>query len=333
MIKNPSHPKQKKVVTIGGGSGQYILLSALRDFTDLDISAIVSMADSGGSTGRLRDELGVLPPGDILKCLVALSKKRNRYRELLMKRFTDPQNQKLIGHSVGNMLLTFLSEYIDDFPAATIAFGKLLESQGKVLPVTINKINLIATLADGKKIVGETNIDISQESNRARIVDLALSSVDHQKIQAYPPALEAIEEADEIIIGPGDIYTSILPNLIIPQMKQAIGRSRAKLIYVVNLMTKKGETDGFSGDDFVKLIEQYLDRKINIIIANSAKPDKRILKPYQLEGAELVSLPDEDVWTQAKIVTADLLSTKGDLARHDAKKLRKTLKKVFSNFT
>ena len=160
MVQKLSQAKVQKVVTIGGGSGQYVLLSALRDIKNLRLKAVVSMADSGGSTGRLRDELGVLPPGDVLKCLVALSKKRNRYRELLMKRFNSVGSKKLKGHSVGNILLAFLSEYINSFPAATLAFGELLDSQGTVLPVTINKIHLLATLADGKKVFGETKIDI-----------------------------------------------------------------------------------------------------------------------------------------------------------------------------
>ena len=316
-----------KVATIGGGSGHFALLSALRDIDNLKIQAVVSMADSGGSTGRLRDELGVLPPGDVLKCLVALSKKRRRYRELLMKRFNDTGSKKLKGHSVGNMLLTFLSEYIDDFPAATLAFGELLETKGVVLPVTTNKIHLVATLADGKKIYGETHIDVAKET-RAPIIKLELKSVDKKQIAAYPPALEAIKQAEYVIVGPGDIYTSIVPNLVVPGVRQVLRSSSARLVYIVNLMTKKGETDGFSGDDFVALVKKYIGREPDVIIANSTEPDKRILKPYRKEGAELVTLPTKARWPKSKLIATDLLSTQGDLARHDIRKLRKTLKKV-----
>lgn len=325
----PKVEKNIKIVTIGGGSGHFALLSALRDIDNLDIKAVVSMADSGGSTGRLRDELGVLPPGDVLKCLVALSKERKRHRELLMKRFGEVGGKKLKGHSVGNMLLTFLSEYIDDFPAATLAFGELLEIKGVVLPVTTNKIHLVATLADGKKIYGETHIDVAKEA-RAPIVKLELKSVDKKQIAAYPPALEAIKQADYVIVGPGDIYTSIVPNLIVPGAKQALRSSPARLVYIVNLMTKKGETDGFSGDDFVALMEKYIGRVPEIIIANSTEPDKRILKPYKEEGAELVTVPTKDSWPESQLVATDLLSTQGDLARHDVRKLRKTIRKILN---
>lgn len=320
--------KPIQVTTIGGGSGHFALLSALRDLEGIQIKAVVSMADSGGSTGRLRDELGVLPPGDVLKCLVALSKKRRRYRELLMKRFGDSGGSKLKGHSVGNMLLTFLSEYIDDFPAATLAFGELLETQGEVLPVTTSKIHLVATLVNGQKIFGETNIDVAKEKNRAPIKQLRLQSVDDKPILPYPKAIEAILGADYIIIGPGDIYTSIVPNLIVPQVKEALQKTHAKLVYIVNLMTKKGETDGFSGDDFVNLIKKYIGRDLDLVIANSTEPDKRILKPYQLEGAELVSVPASHISDKTQVVAADLLSTKGDLARHDVRKLKKVLRKI-----
>jgi len=328
MLKKLEQIDLKKVTTIGGGSGQYILLSALCDINNLEISAIVSMADNGGSTGRLRDELGVLPPGDILKCLVALSKKRNRYRELLMKRFSRTNNRKLIGHTVGNMLLTFLSEYIGDFPAATTAFGKLLETRGKVLPVTINKINLVASLENGQKIFGETNIDVLKENKRSKITGLKLKSVDQKKIKAYPASLKAIEESSYLIIGPGDIYTSILPNLIVPGVRKAVQQTKAKLVYVVNIMTKNGETNDFNGDDFVSLMQKYLRRPIDIILANSAQLSQKVLQPYKQEKANLVRLPTPSRWPQSQIIATDLLSTKGDLARHDVNKLKEVLRSI-----
>src|SRR3989339_1698395 len=155
-----------KVVTIGGGTGQFTLLSAIRDL-ELDITAIVSMVDSGGSTGRLRDELGVLPPGDILKCVLALSRNREIYRELLQKRFSG--ENKLEGHSVGNMLLTMLSQYTDDFPESVRALGEILDSAGTVLPVTTDKATLVAELTDGRRLYGEAAIDVPRGETRGRI--------------------------------------------------------------------------------------------------------------------------------------------------------------------
>ena len=308
----------KKIVTIGGGAGQFTLLSALKHL-DIDLTAIVSMADNGGSTGRLRDEYGVLPPGDILMCLVALSDYKEA-REILQTRFED--NSKLSKHNAGNLLLTFMSQYLSgDFPEAVKAFSKILKVKGSVLPVTIDKSTLGAELEDGQFIFGETVIDIVKQESRSRIKRTFL--VPHSvALSVYPPVVNAIESADYIIIGPGDIYTSITPNFLVPGVKEAIQSTKAKLIYISNIMTKNGETSGLSGIEIVEVVEKYLDRKFDLILANSEDVSAELKQKYQSEKAEVVTF-DQDL-NDGRIISAELLS-EGPLARHDVNKLQNSL--------
>src|SRR6056297_1588175 len=181
------------ITTIGGGSGQYILLSGLRDISDLDVTAVVSMVDSGGSTGRLRDEFGVLPPGDILKCALALSPFRESARSLLQKRFQN--NDKLADHSVGNMLLTMLSQYCNDFAEGVRALGEVLETQGRVWPVTTDKATLVAELTDGSWLFGESAIDVPRGDQREKIKRTFLVPHHSESIKVYPEVLQAIKQA------------------------------------------------------------------------------------------------------------------------------------------
>src|SRR6056297_458263 len=244
----------KKIVTIGGGSGQYVLLSGLRDLVDFEVTAVVSMVDSGGSTGRLRDELGILPPGDILKCILALSPHRDSVRHLLQKRFRS--NPKLAEHSVGNMLLTMLSQYCNDFTQGVKALGEVLDIKGEVLPVTTDKATLVAELTDGSWLYGESAIDVPRGNQREKIKKTFLVPHHSETIQVYPRVLEAIKEADYIILGPGDLYTSIIPNVLVKGVKEELGRAKAELIYLANIMTKFGETENFTAKDFMEKIEE-----------------------------------------------------------------------------
>ena len=204
-----------KIVTIGGGSGQYALLAGLRDLESLDITAIVSMVDSGGSTGRLRDELGILPPGDALKCILALSPHRDIARTIFLKRFT--ADRRLVGHNAGNMLITMLSRYTGSFPSGIQALAEILDVRGRILPVTIDKATLVAELTDGTRIYGETAIDMPRGTQREKIRDVFLVPHHSDTITVYPPVLKAIRQADMIVIGPGDLFTSIVPSLIVPR--------------------------------------------------------------------------------------------------------------------
>lgn len=317
----------RKVVTIGGGTGQFALLSGLRDLEGIDITAVVSMADSGGSTGRLRDELGILPPGDVLKCILALSPYRNIARTILLKRFTS--DIKLKGHNAGNLLLTMLSHYAGSFPAGIQALVEILNVKGRILPVTIDKATLVAELSNGERIYGQAAINAPEGTRREKIHDIFLVPHYTGCISVYPPVLEAISSADFIIIGPGDLFTSIIPNLIVPGVKKALQETSAKVLYVVNIMTKFGETDNFTGFDFICKMEDCAGRQLDGIIYNTGKPDRLILEQYKAEHAELVEI-DEDAQRRAnrEIYACDLVDTAGGIVRHDSIKLAQMIKEI-----
>jgi uncharacterized cofD-like protein len=321
-----------KVLTLGGGSGQFALLSGLRDVPDIDITAVVSMVDSGGSTGRLRDEFGILPPGDILKCIVALSPHREVARNLLLKRFI--QDQRLKGHNAGNMLLTMLSRYAGSFPAGIQALAEILDVRGRILPVTIDPGTLVAELTDGTRIFGEKAIDVPRGTQREKIKDVFLVPHHSESISVYPPVIDAAWWADYIIIGPGDLFTSILPGLIVPGVADAFKKSHGKLLYVMNIMTKFGETHNFSGWDFVSRLEETLGREIDGIIYNSAKPENNILSQYWEQKATFVEIdPADRCWGKRRIYSGDMLETSGGIVRHDARKLSGMIQGIISKKT
>lgn len=315
----------RKITTIGGGSGQYILLSGLRDIKDFKITAIVSMLDSGGSTGRLRDELGVLPPGDVLKCILALSPYRESAREILQKRFKT--NNKLAEHSVGNMLLTMLSQYCNDFTEGVKALGEVLEIRGQVLPVTTDKASLVAELTDGSWLFGEAAIDIPRGDQREKIKRTFLVPHHSDSIKVYPKCLQAIAEADYIVLGPGDLFTSIIPNLLVTGIKEELRKTKAKLIYVANIMTKFGETEDFQALDFVTRLEGFLPRKIDLTIFNQTKPPLALLQKYQKQKAVFVEPPEKNLKFKKNII-ADLVSVSGGIIRHDDQKLANLIKEL-----
>jgi uncharacterized cofD-like protein len=322
--------KKHKIVTIGGGSGQFALLSGLRDLGGIDITAIVSMVDSGGSTGRLRDELGILPPGDVLKCVLALSPQRDIIRTMLLKRLTG--DRRLRGHNAGNMLLTMLAEYTRSFATGVKALSEILDAQGTILPVTVDKATLVAQLTDGSRIYGQKAIDVPRETQREKIQDIYLVPHHHDTISVYPPVIEAINSADFIFIGPGDLFTSIIPNLLVPGVKEAMQGTKARAFYIVNIMTKYGETDTFKGYDFVRSIEEYIGRAIDGVIYNTMKPAQKILEQYSEEKAEFVEIDEsKKEWKDRKIYSQDLLSVTGGIVRHDSKKLAALISEIISS--
>ena len=319
--------EKQKVVTIGGGSGHFSLLSGLRDLEEINISSVVSMADSGGSTGRLRDELGILPPGDVLKCILALSPHRDVARKIFLKRFV--KDRRLKGHNAGNMLITMLSQYTGSFPSGIRALGEILDVQGTILPVTTDRVTLVAELTDGTRIYGQTAIDIPQGGQREKIRGVFLVPHYGDSISVYPPVIKAIESADHIIVGPGDLFTSIIPNLIVPGVKEALQRTRADLSYVVNIMTKFGETHQFMARDFVKTLEECIQRPFDGIIYNTKKPEKRILDQYAEQKAEFVTLDEGDKqWGNRNMYGADLLDVSGGIIRHHSKNLASLIRGI-----
>ena len=316
MSKN----KRKKIVVIGGGTGVFTVLSGLRKYP-YDLSAIVSMFDDGGSTGILREEFGILPPGDIRRALVALSDKPQvLLSKLFNYRFSEGRG--LYGHTFGNILITALERLTGNFLKAINEAGKILSIKGKVIPVTLKKAKLIVFLENGQKIIGETNIDIPKHNANLKIVEAKLEP----KCSPTKEALKAIKEADLIIIGPGDLYTSIIPNLLVLKISKAIQKSKAKKIYVCNLMTKFGETNNFKASDFLNVIEKYLaENVLDYFIVNTKKPDKKRLKKYSKEKSSFVYFDEENLENKKiTILTGDFLRSRGFL-RHDSNKLAKAI--------
>jgi len=321
--------EEQTLVTIGGGSGQFALLSGLRDLDGIKITAVVSMVDSGGSTGRLRDELGILPPGDVLKCILALSPHHDIARILFLKRFI--KDRRLKGHNAGNMLLTMLSQYTGSFPTGVQALAEILDAKGTILPVTIDRATLVAELTDGSRIYGETAIDIPRGTQREKIRNVFLVPHHSDSISVYPPVIKAINNADYVIIGPGDLFTSIIPNLIVPGVKEALQETNATILYILNIMTKFGETHNFSGLDFMRKLEESIERQVDGIIYNSEKPDKKLVEQYMEQKAEFVEIDkNDDCWGNRSIYISNMLDIAGSIVRHDSKKLAVLLQEIIS---
>lgn len=309
----------KKVVVIGGGTGVFTVLSGLKKYP-YNLSAVVSMSDDGGSTGVLREEFGTLPTGDIRRALVALSTTDNRtVSELFNYRFKSKGS--LSGHSLGNLLLTALEKITGSFDGAVKEAVKILNVEGNVIPVTLNRTRLFAELGNGKVIEGETNIDIPKHDGSIPIKRVFLKP----DVEANPEAVKAIKEADFVIIGPGDLYTSILPNLITRDILNAINKTSAKVIYIVNIMTKYGETFGFRASDFIRVLKEYLGKtSIDYVIINTEIPAGEILERYKEEKEEPVRFDLENFNNGIKIIKGEYLR-KGKFLRHNPQKLAKAL--------
>jgi len=311
--------KRQKLVTIGGGSGHFVLLSGLRDLPGIDVTAVVSMIDNGGSSGRLRDEFGILPPGDILKCLIALSPHRQSAQQILLSRFKG--NSKLAGHNAGNLLMTMLSKYTS-FTEAVTALSDFLEVKGHVLPVSTDKATLTALLSDGSIVYGEYAIGTGQNRVGKKISRLAMVPHHCESAAAYEPVIEAIKEADYIILAPGDLYSSIISNLIVPGVKETLQRSNAPIIHVLNIMTRPGETHDFKARDFVRELELYLGKSVSHILYNNQIPSDDILQRYKSKHSQFVKMDASDkLWADYSVHAAPMLRMNHGSVAHDAEKL------------
>jgi uncharacterized cofD-like protein len=311
-------------VALGGGTGLPVVLRGLADAlerhtagtgtafpTDL-LGAIVTVTDDGGSSGRLRRDLGVLPPGDIRNCLAALSGD-SEFNRLLQHRF-DAQTD-LGGHPVGNLMLAALTQMTGSFVVAIDEMARLLGARGRVYPSTIEDVALRAELATGEVLEGETAI--ASDAAAIRRVSLA------RQVRPWPDALRAVINADVIVIGPGSLYTSVLPNLLVDGVASTISAVRGARVCVANLMTQVGETDGLSLNDHLQVIREHTGRNLfDYILVNRTPPTAAQLARYRGEGAELVRrekhLPAAE---GARIIEADLLDTNSDQVRHDSYKL------------
>lgn len=327
--------RKQKIVTFGGGTGQFHLLSGLRELNEPDmITAVAGSWDSGGSSGRLRTELGVLPPGDIRRCILALMED-DEQRKVAQSLFDDRLEDiagPLKGHSFGNLLTARLENIYKGQDRGIEAESKLFRISSKVMPVSINNIQLIAETAKGSKIHGETNIDFRGDNENYDESDRIVRVYFDTRADANPNVLDAIKSADKIVFSSGDLYTSVLPHLLVNGIKEAIAESKAKLIYILNLATKRGETDGYKASDFLKAFLFYLDLpgRLNYLIVNENRLDPEILKIYKGEGQNLVKVDDKKILQIApklKIVREDIsiYHKKEHLLRHDPIKLSKTI--------
>jgi len=326
-MTNKMDKTTKNIVVIGGGTGTFTVLSGLKKYPH-NLTAVVSMADDGGSTGRLRDELGVLPPGDIRQCLVALSEADLILRDLFNYRF---DGGGLDGHNFGNLFISAFEKITGDLDKALEEVGNVLKIRGRVLPVTLEKVQLKAKLENGTELEGENEINNSWLLSKFGIKKLFLNP----RAKANPKAVQAILGADVIVVGPGNIYCSIVPNFLVRGIPEAIKKSKALKIYNSNLMTKHGHTDGFRVSDFVKTIEQHLgDKVFDYVVFGAKKPSAALLKKYSHEGDWVE--PDKKILKDKRFIGANLVSPilyrqdpadklKRALIRHDPDKLAKTI--------
>ncbi len=309
-----------KIVVIGGGHGLSHLIFGLKEYS-ANITAVVTVADSGGSSGRLREEFNIVAPGDIRNCLVALADAPALMGELFQFRFS--KDSELKGHNFGNLFLTAMVQLTDgDFERAVKETSKVLAIRGKVIPSTVKNIHLIADYEDGTKTEGEAQIP----NPNSRIKKISLTDVDARPTKE---ALEAIEEADIIVLGPGSLFTSVIPNLIIDGMSEAIAKAQAFKIYICNVMTQNGETDGFSASDHIKAIVNHSNKGvIDACLINNAEAPSDALHRYEDEKSFPVK-PDMEIIREMgyRVAATDLLGVT-DYVRHDSSKLNKALIKL-----
>jgi uncharacterized cofD-like protein len=308
-----------KIVVIGGGTGLSTLLRGLKQYSS-NITAIVTVADDGGSSGRLRREMGILPPGDIRNCIAALADEEKLLTELFQYRFH--AGDGLSGHSFGNLFISAMTEITGDLEQAIDASAKVLAIRGKVLPATLTDVSLWAKLADGRIIEGESKITEAM----GQIRQIGCHPADPV---ALPAALAAIKEADYIIIGPGSLYTSIIPNLLVPAIRQALARVTVPRIYVCNIMTQPGETDNYSVADHLRAIEEVCEERIvDAVLAQKTAPSPQSLQLYAQEHSHPVFLDREEVGKMGyRIVLANVMAEDEVTAkvRHDPQRLARVL--------
>lgn len=303
-----------KIVAVGGGTGLSVLLSGLKEYTS-NITAIVTVADDGGSSGRLRQQFDILPPGDIRNCLVALADAPALMRDLFQFRFD--KSSELSGHSFGNLFITVMTRLTGDFEKAIKETSKVLALRGQVIPSTLNNVVLVAQHKDGSITEGEDKIPKAH-------IPINKVSLRPTMPQATPEAIKAIKEAQIIVLGPGSLYTSIIPNLLIKEITDTIVASGAIKVYVCNVMTQPGETDGYRASDHVKqLINHSHPRIFDYCILNSGEISKEMLKRYEGQNSYPVVNDRENIENMGYRVVGEDFVISDDVIRHDPLKLAK----------
>lgn len=310
LVKGP------KIVVIGGGTGLSTMLRGLKHYTS-NITAIVTVADDGGGSGDLREDLGILPPGDIRNCILALADTEPLMEELLQYRFKDG---RLKNQSFGNLFLAAMDGISSNFEEAVQKMSSVLAVTGKVVPVTLDNIVLKAKLKNGKVISGESNIP---EQALEQMSPIEKVFIEPSNARALQESVDAIREADAIILGPGSLYTSVIPNLLIKDISGALHRTKAIKIYVSNIMTQPGETDGYGVEDHLKAIFKHGgDGTVDYAVVNVGKIDKELEVKYKEETSGMVSIDEEKVKSMnVKIIEGDFIKVKNGLIRHNSDKL------------
>lgn len=308
-----------RIAVIGGGTGLPVLLRGLKEYTS-NITAIVCVTDDGGSSGRLRGQYGILPPGDLRNCLVALADTERSMASLFDYRFKT--GEELKGHSLGNLLITAMADLTGSFETAINEVAKVLAIRGRAVPSTVENVMLAAEMEDGTSVMGETNI--SKTSKKIKKV-YTIPKIS----KPYSEAIEAILEADAIVLGPGSLYTSIIPNLLVPGIADALQKAEGIKIYVCNVMTQPGETIGYSAGDHLKAIYRHsLPELMDYVILNNKEIPEHLTARYALEGACAVSVDMEKLSSMKVKVIADSLIQENNYIRHNPQKLAHIILKL-----
>lgn len=313
MTPSLDHEKYKpRIVVIGGGTGLSVMLRGLKQ-KPVDITAIVTVADDGGSSGRLRSELEMVPPGDIRNVLTALSDVEPLLTKLLEYRFE--KGNGLAGHSLGNLMLAAMRDITGDFVTGVRELSRVFAVRGRVLPAADHPIVLKAEMQDGSTVEGESKIPMAGGVIRRVMIEPA-------DVSPLPEALEALKQADAIVVGPGSLYTSILPNMLVPEIARAVTESEALKIYICNVMTQPGETDDYKASDHLKAIRDHVGRDLfDYVIVNNGEIPKKVQNQYAEKGAKVVQLDLDQVTKLGCKVIADRLVLFRTYLRHDADKL------------
>jgi uncharacterized cofD-like protein len=296
----------------GGGTGLPSLLGGLKKNPWLVVHGVVTMFDSGGSSGQLRDELGVLPPGDVLKCALALARNEREARRVLLSRLTMFENERLRGHTGGNLLLSMMERYSGDFLAGVDGLRTLLGCEGGVWPVTVETASICAEYGDGSQTRGEVEIDAGQSAGNA-ITRLWLEP----PVRIHPATAAAIEALDAAVIGPGSFYTSLMPIFLVNGAPEALGKVKGPVILVTNLLTEGRGMWDFTAGDAVRLIEKAIGRPVDVALINTARPSPETLERYRAEHKRPLEIGD--VPSSCEVVTGEFWSK--DIARHDRRRL------------
>lgn len=307
-----------RVVVLGGGKGQSALLRGLKHFDNVHLSAIVTVADDGGSTGRLREEFNVPAMGDIRNVMLALAESESLLSDIMNYRFDSDLRSTLAGHNLGNLIITSLIDIKGNFMEAIVSTSKVLNVMGDIIPASTELITLCATMSDGTIIRGESNIPKYRNHIQRVYYDVP--------VEATCEAVSAIEQADLILFGVGSIYTSILPNVIIKDIGEAIKKSRAKKIYYCNAMSQSGETEGYSGEDHVQALMDHVDISFDAVVECSDRIPSKVLERYAHEHSHRVVFDMDD--HDYPLVKMDLLSFDDGVIRHDPDKIRDCFVKV-----